>query len=88
QWQKIDRRYRPLVAMLVRDGAYRDQCAAMPTGLAGVASSLATPLDGAPFATERLTAFTADIYRIRMAGGDTKAADDLLASLVRRLGGE
>ncbi len=88
QWQKIDRRYRPLVAMLVRDGAYRDQCASMPTGLAGVASSLATPLDGAPFATERLASFTADIYRIRMAGGDTKGADDLLANLVRRLGGE
>ena len=88
QWQKIDRRYRPLVAMLVRDGGYRDQCAAMPTGLAGVAASLATPLDGAPFATERLAAFTAEIYRLRMAGGDTKGADDLFASLVRKLGGE
>ncbi|MFI5357722.1 MAG: hypothetical protein ACHQ4G_10345 [Opitutales bacterium] len=88
QWQKVDRRYRPMVALLIRDGAYRDQCATMPVGLPGIASCLATPLDNAAFAMERLAAFTAEIYRVRMGGGDTKGADDMLAGLVRRLGGE
>ena len=58
KFQKQQGLYLPLVALLNQDAAYADQCAALPTGLAGDLAQLLTPMDGQPFRTERYLSFT------------------------------
>lgn len=87
-WAKIDRRYRPLVQMIGRLAAYKDQCEAMPGGLIGTAGGLMTPIDNSPFGIERHVSFLLAAWRELLEAGDTVSSDDILATLLRRAGGE
>lgn len=85
-WTKIERRYRPLVQLIVRDAPYRVPCATLPTGAAAVAAGLATPVDGAPFAQERFAGYCIWLWHNRTAAGDLTGANEAINMLNRRLG--
>ena len=83
QWDKASAKYRGLVTMLTRAGAFRDQCAAFPTGASWVAAALLTPFENVPFLPERHVSFTLDVWQHAKSQGD-EAADDALNTVLRR----
>jgi len=83
QWPKVEARYRPLTALIIRSAAYREQCRALPNGFIGLAASLMTPLEGAPFGPERQASFAIGLWKFRTAMGDTAAAAEVLATLLK-----
>lgn len=87
-WRAAERRWRPLVGLVGRIGAYSEQCAAFPSGLTLAGASLMVPMDGAPFGAERLAAFAAAAWKHLMAVGDSEQAGEVLLVLARRIGWE
>lgn len=84
-WNKTEKRYEKVIELMIKAGSYRQQCAAFPTGVVNLAASLNAPLEGAPFAQERFAALALDVYRSRVAAGETAAGQQMLASLFKRL---
>jgi hypothetical protein len=85
-WTKLERRYRPVIDLMVRAGAYRDQCANFPPpGPINLAAAFNTSLEGAPFAAERLTALYMDVYKHVSDTGNTAAAIATLNAYLSRL---
>ena len=88
EWSKVEVRYRPVVGMIIRVGAYREQCEAMPSGFIGLAAMLMTPLETSQFAAERRVSFAAGVWNSRTAVGDTAGAAEALDMLIKRAGGQ
>ena len=87
-WRAAERRWRPLVAMINRIGAYSDQCATFPAGVALLGASLMTPMEAAPFGAERFAGFAAAAWKHLTAAGESEQADEALLVLARRIGWE
>ena len=83
-WNKTEKRYHKVIDLMIRAGTYRDQCKAFPTGALNLAACLNAPLEGAPYAQERFTAFSLDAYRSRLAAGEKAAAEQILAAFFKR----
>jgi hypothetical protein len=77
-------KYLPLIALLDRDAAMADQCAALPDGLAGDLARLMTPIEGQSFATERYLSYTARVWQL-LADDDPEAADLAIDFAMKRL---
>jgi hypothetical protein len=77
-------KYLPLIALLDRDAAVADQCAALPDGLAGDLARLMTPIEGQPFATERYLSYAARVWQL-LADDDPDAADLAIDFAMKRL---
>jgi hypothetical protein len=85
KWQRLQPRYQPLIALILRDAAYAEQCQALPIGLAADAARLATPFDNAPFATERYASYAVSLWANFERTGDSVEADRISAALAKRL---
>jgi len=85
RWTRLHARYEPLVALVLRDVAYADQCEGMPIGFGADAARLAAAFDGAPFATERYASFAIGVWSALERTGDVDAADHVSVVLARRL---
>lgn len=62
---QFQRRYEPVVNLLLRVSRYAASCRELPEGLTGELSRLATPSDRAPHATERFVSFATELGMTR-----------------------
>ena len=86
QWNKLRGRYQPLVALVVRDAGYAEQCERMPIGFAGDVAKLATPMEGGgAFGTERFAGYAVGVWAALERSGEEAAADRVAVVLARRL---
>jgi hypothetical protein len=86
RWQRAQTRYQPLVALIVRNAtAYADACEKLPIGHAAEISRLGTPLENAPFATERFASAMIGVWAALERSGDLETADRVSIMLARRL---
>jgi hypothetical protein len=85
RWKKMHTRYLPLVALINRDAAYADQCEKMPIGFAADVARLATPMESAPFATERFASCATSACAALERSDDPIAADRAAVILAKRL---
>jgi hypothetical protein len=81
-------KYRPLAVLIRQVGQYRQQCDSLPTGIRGLAASLLTPMEQAPFAAERLVSFAAALRARCIAATDPAGADEVVTWLNWRLARE
>jgi hypothetical protein len=84
-WTRLHTRYLPVITLILRDAPYAEQCEAFPTGFAADISRLATPFEGAPFATERFASCAIGIWATLERSGDFEAADRIAIGLAKRL---
>lgn len=87
-WNRAEKRYRPVLALMNRVAAYKDQCSKFPVATVNLAAALATPFDGAPFDRERFAAYAMEVHRQRTDAGDSSGAASILQAFFSRLGGE
>jgi len=85
RWHRLHSRYAPLTALVVRDSAYAEPCAALPIGFAGDVSRLATPMEGVPFGTERYAAYAVTFWALFERAGDYDTADRIATTLAKRI---
>jgi len=85
QWAKDEKRYRPMVVLVERVAPYRDQISQLPAGLTGQVAALATPMDGAPFATERYVSIALAVRARAAQSMDPVAAEEISTAIARRL---
>jgi hypothetical protein len=85
KWQHLSTRYQPLVALILRDAPYADQCQSLPIGVVADTARLATPFDNAPFATERFASYAVTVWAHFEKTGNDEQADRLSTTLARRL---
>jgi hypothetical protein len=85
QWPAVQKRYAPLISLLLRDAGYAAQCRDFPGALPGALAGLATPLDNQPFAAERFASLTVAAWSNAALTGDGKSATALADSLAVRL---
>jgi hypothetical protein len=64
EFDRNRRRDEPLLRLLLQSGAKADECSHLPSGLAGDLAKLATPLDGAPYAAQRVASFWIELRAI------------------------
>lgn len=88
RWQRINRRFGPLVALVERAHGYADQLVTMPTGLQGDIGRLITPMAGQPFAAERYASFAIELWSAWEHQGDIANGDTVTYVLARRLARE
>jgi hypothetical protein len=88
KWQRLQPRYQALIALVLRDAAYAEQCQSFPIGLAADAARLATAFDNAPFATERYASYAVTLWANFERAGDYDQADRISAALAKRLIGD
>ena len=79
------RRYRPVMDFVVESARHADACAALPEGLNGLLSSLCTPLDKAPYASERYLSTTFAIWAKAMSEMNDAAAREAGGFILRHL---
>lgn len=85
KWKAMATRYDPLIALVLRDSAYADQCQTLPIGFAADIGRLATPLEGAPFSTERYASYAIGIWTLFQKSGESELADKMSVGLARRI---
>jgi hypothetical protein len=86
RWQKTLGRYQPVIVLINRDAAsYADACERMPIGFAADVARLATPMENAPFATERFAGYAVSAWAILEKAGEEIAADRTGVILAKRL---
>lgn len=85
KWQHLAPRYQPLIALILRDAAYADQCQSLPIGVVADTARLATPFDNAPFATERYASYAVSVWAQFEKSGNDDQSDRLSITLARRL---
>jgi hypothetical protein len=72
----------------VRDAAYGPQCEGLPIGLVGDLSRLATPMEGAPFGTERFASYSIGLWNALHRAGQGAVAERVLSDLAKRVRGD
>jgi hypothetical protein len=87
-WRRLRVLYEPVMALVVRDAEYGPLCEGLPIGLAGDLGRLATPVENAPFATERFASYSIGLWNALGRAGQGAVAEKVLADLANRLRGE
>lgn len=85
RWKRLKVSYDPVAALILRDAAYAAQCEGLPIGLAGDLSRLATPLENAPFATERFASYSIGLWNALEQAGQEAVAERVLADQAKRI---
>jgi hypothetical protein len=85
KWGRLQGRFSPLVTLILRDAAYAEACQDFPTGFSADVSRLATPFEGAPFATERYASYAIGVWATLERSGDLENADRMSILLAKRL---
>jgi hypothetical protein len=88
RWRKLRVWYAPVMALVVRDAAYGPQCEGLPIGLVGDLSRLATPVEGAPFGTERFASYSIGLWNALHRAGQGAVAERVLSDLAKRVRGD
>jgi hypothetical protein len=88
KWSHLRGRYAPLIALILRDAAYAEQCETLPIGFAAEVNRLATPFEGAPFAIERFASYAIGVWAAEERGGDVDTADRMAIDLAKRVARE
>jgi hypothetical protein len=85
KWTRLSGRYTPLIALILRDSQYAEECQSLPIGFPADIGRLTTPFDKAPFSTERYTSYAVGVWAILERTGEIEAAERLSISLAKRL---
>ena len=85
KWTRLHGRFSPLITLILRDAAYAEACQDFPTGFVADVSRLASPFDGAPFATERYASYAIGVWSALERAGDLENADRMSIVLAKRL---
>ena len=85
KWSRMSGRYGPLIALVLRDAAYAEECQALPIGFPADIGRLATPFEDAPFSTERYASYAIGVWAILERSGEIELADQIGVGLAKRL---
>jgi len=85
KWDSARGRFAPIVARVNSASACRTQCAVFPGGIHWLASALSTPMDNAPFATERWLSCAVCSWRALVRAGRDADAQAVFRAIEVRL---
>lgn len=85
KWSRLAARYEPLMALVLRDAGYAEQCQTLPIGFPADIGRLITPFEGAPFSTERYASYAIGTWSILEKNGETEVIDHVRVNLAKRI---